>query len=113
MKKRYPGRQKSEKYLIFFKKEVKFFGNCRNLYGNLAVTWTIKSQEQLDEMRKYFDMFIFDSFVPDADYMKTAYDMDFTTIVTNIHNIIELNMITNKAHVVKQILNNPRYELRD
>ena len=43
---------------------------CRNLYGNLAVTWTIKSQEQLDEMRKYFDMFIFDSFVPDPDYMK-------------------------------------------
>jgi hypothetical protein len=49
----------------------------------------------------------------DADYMKTVYDMDFATIVTNIHNIIELNMITNKAHVVKQILNNPRYELRD
>ena len=43
---------------------------CRNLYGNLAVTWTIKSQEQLDEMRKYFDMFIFDSFVPDPNYMK-------------------------------------------
>ena len=43
---------------------------CRNIYGNLAVTWTIKSQEQLDEMRKYFDMFIFDSFVPDPNYMK-------------------------------------------
>ena len=37
---------------------------CRYLYGSLAVTWTIKSQEQLDEMRKYFDMFIFDSFLP-------------------------------------------------
>ncbi len=43
---------------------------CRNLYGNLAVTWTIKSQEQLDEMREHFDLFIFDSFLPDADYMK-------------------------------------------
>ena len=43
---------------------------CRYLYGSLAVTWTIKSQEQLDEMRKYFDMFIFDSFVPDPNYMK-------------------------------------------
>ena len=43
---------------------------CRKLYKNLAVTWTIKSQEQLDEMRDHFDLFIFDSFVPDADYMK-------------------------------------------
>ena len=43
---------------------------CRKLYKNLAVTWTIKSQEQLDEMRAHFDLFIFDSFVPDADYMK-------------------------------------------
>ena len=43
---------------------------CRKLYKNLAVTWTIKSQEQLDEMKNHFDLFIFDSFVPDADYMK-------------------------------------------
>ena len=43
---------------------------CRYLYGNFAVTWTIKSQEQLDTMRKHFDIFIFDSFVPDPDYMK-------------------------------------------
>ena len=43
---------------------------CRKLYKNLAVTWTIKSQEQLDAMREHFDLFIFDSFVPEADYMK-------------------------------------------
>ena len=43
---------------------------CRYLYRNLAVTWTIKSQEQMDEMREHFDLFIFDSFVPDAGYMK-------------------------------------------
>ena len=43
---------------------------CRYLYGNFAVTWTIKSQEQLDAMRKHFDIFIFDSFVPDPNYMK-------------------------------------------
>lgn len=43
---------------------------CRKLYKNLAVTWTIKSQEQLDEMREHFDLFIFDSFVPDPNYMK-------------------------------------------
>lgn len=43
---------------------------CRYLYGSMAVTWTIKSQKQLDEMRDHFDIFIFDSFVPDPDYMK-------------------------------------------
>lgn len=43
---------------------------CRKLYGNFAVTWTIKSQKQLDEMREHFDIFIFDSFVPDPNYMK-------------------------------------------
>lgn len=43
---------------------------CRRFYKNLAVAWTIKSQEQLDEMREHFDLFIFDSFVPDSDYMK-------------------------------------------
>lgn len=37
---------------------------CRGLYHNLAVAWTIKSEEQLQEARKHFDMFIFDSFVP-------------------------------------------------
>ncbi len=43
---------------------------CRNLYKNLAVTWTIKSEEQLNEMQKHFDLFIFDSFIPDPDIMK-------------------------------------------
>ena len=43
---------------------------CRGLYKNMAVAWTIKSQEQLDEMQEHFDLFIFDSFVPSADYMK-------------------------------------------
>ena len=31
-KKEYTGRVKCEKYLIFFKKEIKFFSNCGNLY---------------------------------------------------------------------------------
>lgn len=31
-KKNYTGREKCEKYLIFFKKEIKFFSNCGNLY---------------------------------------------------------------------------------
>lgn len=37
---------------------------CRNLYRNMAVAWTVKSQEQLEEAGKHFDLFIFDSFVP-------------------------------------------------
>lgn len=38
---------------------------CRGLYGATAVTWTIQSQEALEVSRKSFDIFIFDSFIPD------------------------------------------------
>lgn len=38
---------------------------CRGLYGNMAAAWTIKSREELTEAREHFDLFIFDSFVPD------------------------------------------------
>ena len=37
---------------------------CRKLYHNMAVAWTIKSQKELEEAEKSFDMFIFDSFIP-------------------------------------------------
>ena len=37
---------------------------CRGLYRSTAAAWTIKSQEELDEARKHFDIFIFDSFLP-------------------------------------------------
>lgn len=38
---------------------------CRSLYKNMAVAWTIKSQEELEMARNKFDIFIFDSFLPD------------------------------------------------
>lgn len=38
---------------------------CRGLYRNTAVAWTIKSNEELEAARKYFDIYIFDSFVPE------------------------------------------------
>lgn len=38
---------------------------CRYLFRNTAAAWTIKSQKQLDEAKKHFDIFIFDSFIPD------------------------------------------------
>lgn len=47
----------------------KYAGNlsrrlCRSLYRNLAVAWTIKSQQELDQALDQFDLFIFDSFIP-------------------------------------------------
>lgn len=38
---------------------------CRKLYRNLAVAWTIRSQGELEARRKDFDLFIFDSFIPE------------------------------------------------
>ncbi len=38
---------------------------CKKLYGNLAVAWTIKSQKELNARRRDFDLFIFDSFIPE------------------------------------------------
>lgn len=38
---------------------------CRKLFGNMAAAWTVKSREQLEEARKYFDIYIFDSFLPE------------------------------------------------
>lgn len=37
---------------------------CRKLYHNTAVAWTIKNEQELAEAKKHFDMFIFDSFIP-------------------------------------------------
>lgn len=39
---------------------------CRRVYGNVAAAWTIKSEEELAKARKHFDIFIFDSFVPQS-----------------------------------------------
>lgn len=38
---------------------------CRGLYKNMAAAWTIKSQKELENARNKFDIFIFDSFIPD------------------------------------------------
>ena len=37
---------------------------CRKL-GSLSVAWTIQNQRQLEAAEKKFDLFIFDSFIPD------------------------------------------------
>ena len=38
---------------------------CREFYRNTAVAWTIRSEEELEKARKYFDLFIFENFLPD------------------------------------------------
>ena len=40
------------------------FKLCRKLYKPVTVAWTIKSEEQLENARDSFEVFIFDSFVP-------------------------------------------------
>ncbi|MCH5343764.1 MAG: glycerophosphodiester phosphodiesterase [Acetatifactor sp.] len=37
---------------------------CRELYSCTMAAWTIKSEEELQAAEKYFDIFIFDSFMP-------------------------------------------------
>lgn len=38
---------------------------CRKLYKNPAAAWTVRSQEQLESLRKDFDLFIFENFIPE------------------------------------------------
>lgn len=53
-------------FVAYNHKEAKRLSRClcRNLYRNLAVAWTIKSEEELAKAGKEFDLFIFDSFIP-------------------------------------------------
>jgi glycerophosphoryl diester phosphodiesterase len=41
------------------------FTICRKLYRTKTFAWTIESQEQLEDNQGYFDLFIFDSFIPE------------------------------------------------
>jgi Glycerophosphoryl diester phosphodiesterase len=40
---------------------------CRKLYRVKTVAWTIKSQKVYEENRKYYELFIFDSFIPEIE----------------------------------------------
>ena len=46
-RKRYTGEQKTKNYLVFFKKEVKIFGNSRNLWKNCDTINTVEYFETL------------------------------------------------------------------
>lgn len=53
-------------FIAYNHKYEKIFSRrlCRNLYHNMSAAWTIKSEEELTEAKKHFDLYIFDSFVP-------------------------------------------------
>lgn len=37
---------------------------CRKVFRVLSVAWTLRSQQQMDDSRKDFDLFIFEQFIP-------------------------------------------------
>ncbi len=42
------------------------FTICRKLFRVKTVAWTIQSQEELDRCKDYYELFIFDSFIPNV-----------------------------------------------
>lgn len=47
---------------------------CRKIYKNLAVAWTITSQDELEVRKKDFDLFIFENFLPDTSIVDSHGD---------------------------------------
>ncbi len=45
-------------------KEALSFTLCRKLFKTKTVAWTIQSEEQLERGKTYYDLFIFDHFIP-------------------------------------------------
>jgi glycerophosphoryl diester phosphodiesterase len=41
------------------------FSICRRIYRTRTAAWTVKSDEELESCRRYFNWFIFDSFLPE------------------------------------------------
>lgn len=41
------------------------FTICRRLYKVWSIAWTIKSKKELDDSKDYYDMFIFEGFIPE------------------------------------------------
>lgn len=54
-------------FIAFNRKYPKSFSMqlCRRLFKCTTAAWTVKSQEQLVEAREDFDIYIFDSFIPE------------------------------------------------
>jgi hypothetical protein len=41
------------------------FTICRKLYRVKTVAWTIQNQKDLEDCSRYYELFIFDSFIPE------------------------------------------------
>ncbi len=56
-------------FIAFNRKYPKSFSLWvnRHLYGCLTAAWTVKSKQQLEDAKSDFDIFIFDSFIPDGN----------------------------------------------
>ncbi len=54
-------------FISYYYKDKKNLGLrvSRRKKGRLIAAWTIRSQKELDKNRKYFDIFIFEKFIPD------------------------------------------------
>lgn len=53
-------------YHYIYKKSLSYT-ICRKLYRVKTAAWTIKTQQDYNDNRKYFELFIFDSFIPGED----------------------------------------------
>lgn len=51
-------------YHHIYKKDLSFT-ICRKLYRTRTVAWTIQTQEVYESSKKYYELFIFDSFIPE------------------------------------------------
>ncbi len=49
-------------------KRTRGFSICRKIFHAKTAAWTIKSQKELEQARDMFDMFIFDSFLPETNH---------------------------------------------
>jgi glycerophosphoryl diester phosphodiesterase len=58
-------------YHHIYKKGLSFI-LCRTLYRAKTVAWTIQSKQDYEENQKYFELFIFDSFIPQDKKADTA-----------------------------------------
>lgn len=39
---------------------------CKHLFHSLSIAWTVRSQEELNHLKKHFDSYIFEHFIPDS-----------------------------------------------
>ena len=44
---------------------------CRLIQGGRSAAWTVRSEEEMKEISPYFDVFIFESFVPSGAWLNT------------------------------------------